>query len=163
MNSVFAFLSELSRLDIKLRISDGQLRISAPQGALTPELTDQLRSRKAEILEFLDRNQSESGVPPIQPVSRTEPLPLSFAQQRLWFMEQLGSGAIYTMIAAYQLQGPLDVPALERTFTEIVRRHESVRLPRCMCLLWISSICIPSNKRRKCGASPTRKRYGLSI
>ncbi len=127
MNSVFAFLSELSRLDIKLRISDGQLRISAPQGALTPELTDQLRSRKAEILEFLDRNQSESGVPPIQLVSHTEPLPLSFAQQRLWFMEQLGSGAIYTMIAAYQLQGPLDVPALERTFTEIVRRHESVR------------------------------------
>lgn len=55
-------------------------------------------------------------------------LPLSFAQQRLWFIDQLEPGStLYTIRAAVRLSGHLDVGALERTLTEIVRRHESLR------------------------------------
>ena len=54
--------------------------------------------------------------------------PLSFAQQRLWFLEQLEPGSpVYNVIEALHLDGPLDVPALERSFSEIVRRHEALR------------------------------------
>ncbi|MDH3600117.1 MAG: amino acid adenylation domain-containing protein [Candidatus Tectomicrobia bacterium] len=63
----------------------------------------------------------------IQPVSRSGPLPLSFGQQRLWFLDQLGSGAAYHIPLTLRLQGSLDVAALHRTLTEIVRRHESLR------------------------------------
>ena len=67
-------------------------------------------------------------LPPLRPVSREQPLPLSFSQQRLWFLEQLEPGrATYNTPAAIRMTGRLDVPALERGFTELVRRHESLR------------------------------------
>ena len=54
--------------------------------------------------------------------------PLSFAQQRLWFLDQLEPGSpVYNVIEALHLEGPLDLTALERSFSEIVRRHESLR------------------------------------
>ena len=54
--------------------------------------------------------------------------PLSFAQQRLWFLDQLDPGsALYNLPANLHLAGPLDAAALERALTEIVRRHEAVR------------------------------------
>src|SRR5919205_4645051 len=55
-------------------------------------------------------------------------LPVSFAQQRLWLLEQLEPGThAYNMPAAVRLTGELDVPTLERSFNEIVRRHEVLR------------------------------------
>jgi amino acid adenylation domain-containing protein/FkbM family methyltransferase len=67
-------------------------------------------------------------IPPITPVSRASALPLSFAQQRLWFLDQLEPGStFYNSPAAVKLSGSLDVTALERTLNEIVRRHEVLR------------------------------------
>jgi amino acid adenylation domain-containing protein len=66
--------------------------------------------------------------PPIRPVPRTGPLPLSFAQERLWFLDQLEpGGAAYHIAAAERLCGPLDTPALAAGLGEIVRRHEALR------------------------------------
>jgi amino acid adenylation domain-containing protein len=65
---------------------------------------------------------------PLLPVIRTDNLPLSFAQQRLWFINQLEpNSATYNMPGAMRLQGQLDISALERTLQEIIRRHESLR------------------------------------
>ena len=56
------------------------------------------------------------------------PVPLSFAQQRLWFLDRLEPGSpFYSMSRALRLNGALDVLALERTFNEVVRRHEVLR------------------------------------
>jgi amino acid adenylation domain-containing protein len=66
--------------------------------------------------------------PPIERLPRPGELPLSFAQQRLWFIEQLEPGSpAYTLSGAVRLRGNLEVAALERSFTEIVRRHEALR------------------------------------
>ena len=62
------------------------------------------------------------------PVSRGEDLPLSFAQQRLWFLDQLLPGtSTYNMPAAWRLEGPLEVAALARSVAAVVARHESLR------------------------------------
>src|SRR6185503_16143143 len=54
--------------------------------------------------------------------------PLSFAQQRLWFLEQLAPGSpVYNINEALRLHGALDVSALERSLREIIRRHEALR------------------------------------
>jgi amino acid adenylation domain-containing protein len=67
-------------------------------------------------------------VPPVRPADRRGPLPLSFAQQRLWFLDQLEPGGVsYNIPGAVRLRGPLDLDALARSLTEIVRRHESLR------------------------------------
>jgi amino acid adenylation domain-containing protein len=61
-------------------------------------------------------------------VSRERSLPLSFAQQRLWFLDQLEPGnSEYNLPGALRLLGGLDVGALERSINEVVRRHESMR------------------------------------
>ena len=55
-------------------------------------------------------------------------LPLSFAQERLWFLDQLEPGsAVYNMTQAIRMRGPLEVGALENALNEIVRRHEILR------------------------------------
>jgi amino acid adenylation domain-containing protein len=67
-------------------------------------------------------------VPPLQPVPRDETLPLSFAQQRLWFLDQLDPGnPVYNIAAAVRIRGRLNVWALEQSLNEIVRRHEVLR------------------------------------
>ena len=66
--------------------------------------------------------------PPIVPVAREGSLPLSFAQQRLWFIDQLEPGSpLYNIPLALWLEGPLDPGPLARALTEVVRRHEALR------------------------------------
>jgi len=66
--------------------------------------------------------------PPITRTARDKALPLSFAQQRLWFIDQLESGSFaYNMPVALRLEGPLDAAALARSINEVVKRHETLR------------------------------------
>jgi amino acid adenylation domain-containing protein len=61
-------------------------------------------------------------------VDRHKPLPASFAQARLWFLDQLDPGAAtYNVPMLLRLEGPLDVAALERAIQELVLRHEALR------------------------------------
>ena len=65
---------------------------------------------------------------PIEPAPRDEQLKLSFAQQRLWFLDQLEPNSpVYNCPAAIRLNGALDIELLEQTLTEVVRRHEVLR------------------------------------
>jgi FkbM family methyltransferase len=65
---------------------------------------------------------------PIDVTPRAGGVPLSFAQQRLWFMQELEAGAsIYNCPFALLIEGPLKLAELERTVTEIVKRHEVLR------------------------------------
>src|SRR4029077_2621277 len=68
------------------------------------------------------------GVPPIVPVARGGDLPLSFAQERLWFLDHLAPGnAGYHIPFALAARGELSLPALAAALGEMVRRHEALR------------------------------------
>src|SRR6185369_9890127 len=85
---------------------------------------------KQELLESLLR---EAGIelPRTQTIPRREtsdPPPLSFAQQRLWFLQQFDpQSAAYNIPRAVRLAGRLNVSALRRSLSEVVRRHEVLR------------------------------------
>ncbi|HYF35761.1 MAG TPA: amino acid adenylation domain-containing protein, partial [Prosthecobacter sp.] len=65
---------------------------------------------------------------PLQPAARDKPLPLSFAQKRLWFLHQLESStSIYNISKAVNITGPLNYGALEESINLIVARHEALR------------------------------------
>jgi amino acid adenylation domain-containing protein len=82
----------------------------------------------AERVEALLRAGAGVAAPPVVPVLRDGPLPLSFAQQRLWFLDRLQPGSsAYNVPAALRLRGPLEVDALRRAYAELERRHETLR------------------------------------
>jgi amino acid adenylation domain-containing protein len=82
----------------------------------------------ASKIEKVMREEAGQAAPPLVRASREGMLPLSFAQQRLWFLAQLVPGnPFYNIPRALKLEGQLDISALERAINEIVKRHEVLR------------------------------------
>ncbi|HJY06022.1 MAG TPA: condensation domain-containing protein, partial [Bryobacteraceae bacterium] len=83
----------------------------------------------AQLAQLIEKAE-KSDIPPIQPVDRTEfdRLPLSFAQERLWFINQLEPDSPgYNIPGAATIQGELDIDQLEQAFNLIIGRHENMR------------------------------------
>lgn len=126
------FVIRLRELDIVLWVDQDRLRCSAPTGILTPELKAELAHRKTELVNYLKmaaRAGQQSQAPAIVPNLRDgAPLPLSFAQERVWFLDQLEPGsAYYNIPVALRLKGQLKVSSLEQSLNAIVQRHEALR------------------------------------
>src|SRR5256885_8156051 len=112
---------EMNRSDIRL-----EQRSPAGVAALTPEqralLILRLRRKTAS------RPAAQGQELPLRRAPRDGDLPLSFAQQRLWFLHQLDpESPAYNQLAAVRLVGRLDKAVLERALGEIIRRHEILR------------------------------------
>ncbi|HEX6287675.1 MAG TPA: amino acid adenylation domain-containing protein, partial [Herpetosiphonaceae bacterium] len=92
-----------------------------------------LAALSAEELELFAYLLEEAGLEvdsrqPIVPRTLRSGLPLSFAQQRLWFLDQLQPGSsVYHIVVAVRLRGPLDPDAVARSLAAVVARHESLR------------------------------------
>lgn len=88
----------------------------------------QLSPAKQAILEKRLRGESDTTQIVIRQRSQQSPVPLSFAQQRLWFIQQLEpESSTYNEIVDIHLKGVLNLVALRKSINEIVRRHESLR------------------------------------
>ncbi len=123
-------IAELRRLDVKLWEDGGRLCYDAPKGVLTPELRQKLISNKKKLLQFLKGLQdiSSSGYQPIRAVPRDHPLPLSYGQERLLFLEQLSHHSdFYILGGRWRLEGVVDRSALQKSLDTIVERHEVLR------------------------------------
>jgi amino acid adenylation domain-containing protein len=71
---------------------------------------------------------TEAPAGPITPADRSQPLPASFAQERMWFLQQLDpDSAAYNVASALHLRGCVDADVLRRALAEVVRRHEALR------------------------------------
>ncbi len=93
------------------------------------EISDNLNADRLELLDYLLEEEGiETESQKITPRQQRAEFPLSFAQQRLWFLDQLAPGSVaYNLSGRLRLQGRLDVSALEASLNEIVRRHEVLR------------------------------------
>ena len=182
MKSTFEFICQLKNLSINLETDGDRLRCHAPEGALTPTLRQEIAKRKTEIISLLQEAKqakaSEQLV--IQPVPRDCELPLSFAQQRLWFVQQLSpDNDSYNMLEVLRLDGALNIAALEQSLNELVRRHEILRttfptvngkpiqkIAPATTLNYLSTTCRgcqPMNKLPRFGKLPSPKRLRPSI
>ena len=124
---ILDLLSAVERLGIKLWLEGESLEVSAPRGALTADLRAALAARKPELVALLRDRSRALPAPSIQAApSSGEPAPLSSAQRRFWFLEQLQPG-LYNSHYSLHMRGRLDLRALERALAELVRRHEVFR------------------------------------
>jgi amino acid adenylation domain-containing protein len=99
------------------------VELPLPQLFASPTLTG-----LAESIELVRQTSPSLQLPAVEPISRDTQVPLSFAQERLWFLDQLeGGSATYNIPTAIKLSGLLNVAALESALQEILRRHEVLR------------------------------------
>ncbi|HEY6807001.1 MAG TPA: amino acid adenylation domain-containing protein [Pyrinomonadaceae bacterium] len=96
---------------------------------MIPDLSERLKNLSPEKRELLkEKLLAETTSAPIIRRPRSNSIPLSFSQQRLWFLNEFApNSSTYNMLFGVGLQGHLRIDVLERVFTEIVRRHESLR------------------------------------
>ena len=128
--STVEFLSYLRSLNVKLSANGDRLRFTAPPEVITRDLRNELVARKREMISFLKEASltSLSELPAIQRIPRDAELPLSFAQSRLWVLDQLEPGSTaYNIPSFFRFKGDFKQDVLEQSLTEVERRHEVLR------------------------------------
>jgi len=131
MSNAAELLTRLRAIGVQLSLEDETIRLNAPKGALTEALQAELKANKPELLELLRtaRQNGRKGAAGLIPkVARQELMPLSFAQQRLWFLQQMDpESTAYNLLSAIRLEGNLDADLFERSLHSILLRHEDLR------------------------------------
>ena len=120
---------------ILLSAREGRLIFEVTGDPLSAEFREELRLHKEALIAYLEgvgaptpRSFGAASLPSIAPRPRTGGMPpLSYAQQRLWFIDRMGGSSQYNMPIAYRLEGDLDRAAFARAFREVVQRHEVLR------------------------------------
>jgi hypothetical protein len=116
MNAADRIIADLVNRGAKLWTEGERLRLSAPPDTLTPEIKTQLQQGKGEILDRFHR------------ANATCFAPVSSAQRRLWFLQQLDpSSSAYHFCTGVRLHGHLDVERLRACFDRILHRHQGLR------------------------------------
>lgn len=140
--AIVTFINKIKTLGIKLWLEDSQLKFKAPKGIWNDEIRDELIAKKAEVIAYLkqvEKPLEQTDIPPIHSVARTssdgqtiENFPLSFSQERLWFIDQMEPGSVsYNIPIVVNIQSApdktLDVNHIEQAFNLIIARHENLR------------------------------------
>ncbi len=122
-------LTQLSKQQIRVWMDNGSIRCAGPAAALTSDVTDNIRSRKAEIIAFLANDKAPPPANATQIIARGNASPpLSFAQKRLWFIDRmLPDTALHHMSFAVDAYGTLDRPAFESALRNVIGRHAVFR------------------------------------
>ncbi len=104
--------------------------ISRLRAALQKDLPLRLLFENPSVRKFaaaIGQGMGSAGAPPLRAAPRRFQVPLSFGQQRLWYVERLGVHAAYNIAAAVRLDGRLNLRAARAALREIVRRHQVLR------------------------------------
>lgn len=124
MDVAATLIEELKRHQVELALDGDRLEVEWPIDEVDPALVDRLQQNEAALVAYLRAlaaSEATSAPTPDAPV-------LSFAQQRLWFIDRLEQGSTqYNQPVALRLDGELDAAALQRAFDTLLARHETLR------------------------------------
>ncbi len=112
--------NSLQALQLTLALRE-EFQVEVPLGLLFENPTI------AGLAALVRRTAKIADTSPILPTTGRDKVPLSFAQERLWFIDRLMGGSVYNIPVAVRLKGPLDLKILEIGLNKIVERHESLR------------------------------------
>ena len=111
IRAILNLIEKCNKQGIKFIVKNDKLTIKTEKDSVPNEVLFEIKKNKKEIISFLKSNY----------------YPLSFAQERLWFMDQYDHNASYNMPGAIRLFGGLNIEVLEKTLLSIVSRHEVLR------------------------------------
>ncbi len=132
MNDIIIIIKKLAKAGVDVYLEGEKLKARALKGQLNSDLSKLIKAHKFSLIEYL-KNKAESSVlqkrPKITPFDRKSKfLNTSFAQKRLWFIDQMEEGSThYNMPSAMHINGDFNVDIAETAFDLIIRRHEILR------------------------------------
>ena len=126
---IIELLQLVSSKGIKLQLDDeGSLKVRGKASLLGPELLQQLKQRKPEIIDWLQGHETQQKIQIKRLSHDPEQVPTSYAQQRFWLVCQIeGGGAHYNMPSAMKLTGEFNLVAAEQAFIAVIKRHQPLR------------------------------------
>ncbi len=117
---------------IKVKLTDGQLKINAPKGALTPSLLAEIKEQKTSLIAFLEQTQQQNqNNATIPVVAQANDYALSQAQRRLWVLNQLDPTTDAYNMPLSGAMGQLNKTAFEKAWQYVLSRHEILRTVFC--------------------------------
>ncbi|MEL6558755.1 MAG: amino acid adenylation domain-containing protein, partial [Bacteroidota bacterium] len=135
MSKALNIIKKAQQQGVKLELEDGSLVVKSENEEIDDALLFDLKRNKELIVEYLskydqaDPSYQRLSKDAIKPFDREEvqKVPLSFSQERLWFLDQLQGSVEYHLPFALRLSGELNKPALISSLREVVNRHEVLR------------------------------------
>ncbi|PHM45331.1 pyoverdine synthetase D [Xenorhabdus mauleonii] len=133
MKNAAQIVNEALNQGITLFVVDNQLQYETNRDSIPSELFNEWKNYKQELIDFLSQVDAteETQIHQAQKIQRNAgaaDYPLSFAQQRLWFIDQLTEGsAQYNCVEDFRLQESLNIKAFEEAVKTILERHEALR------------------------------------
>lgn len=135
MESITDVLGYVRKKGVRFWSENGQLHYKAPKGVLTQEEVERLRVSRGQIIALLERaTAAEAAEPRLEPRPRLDRAPLAFSQLAHWHLHELSTRrAIRQIASATRLHGRLNIDALQKSVSEIVRRHDALRTRIVVC------------------------------
>lgn len=133
MNSAEDIYRAALSADVLLYLKDGQLAYKAPSGGIPGALRQRILEHKSDIVAFLHAEHAQQAtqagaLPPLVRAADRSGLPVSRAQQRVWFaQEQTGDGSQFNIQGCFTFEGALDTSCFARAIAGLLRRHEVLR------------------------------------
>jgi amino acid adenylation domain-containing protein/non-ribosomal peptide synthase protein (TIGR01720 family) len=135
INKAILLLNSAKRKGIHIGLSNGELQLKVSKGVVVdPQLLQEIKENKKSIIEFLNADKWKSAKlneaeKILKPFDRNviKKIPLSFSQERLWFIDQLEGSTQYHLPTVLRINGKLSRQALTAALKAVVARHESLR------------------------------------
>ncbi len=132
MRNAARIINESLEQGITLFVTDNRLQYETSCGSIPPALLSEWKQHKQELIDFLNQLDSEEQthhfLQDIQRDGKAEHYPLSFAQQRLWFIDQLDGGSPqYNCMGDFRLREFINIKAFESAVKALLERHEVLR------------------------------------
>ncbi len=132
MEQAAQIIDQLADAGVEVYLAEDKLKARALKGGLAPEYLSLIKAHKPQIIAYLSEQNTTAQLskrPPIQAAPRGQgDLPASYAQQRLWFIDQMDGGSShYNMPSAMRLQGDFKVGVANQVLQQIIQRHEVLR------------------------------------
>jgi hypothetical protein len=127
--SISDVLFKLREKGVRIWTDNNQLRYQAASGSLSPQEIAELRSLRAQIIDFLERFPPSSvSEPPLGPRLNCDRVPLTYSQQLMWKTKRLDKRrSTRSVFTAIRLCGRLDIELLQACLAQLTSRHESLR------------------------------------
>jgi fengycin family lipopeptide synthetase D len=121
-------ITKLRKLNIGISLIDERLKLKAPEGVLTAELLEEIKKNKEDIIQYIKGVKDKNVFLSIPGAERKEYYPLSLSQRGLYFLHELDRDSLtHNIPHVMELEGEVDAGRLERSFRELIRRHEGLR------------------------------------